>query len=85
MATSLPGSLKAGQDANLARFTTHALLPIFPDCKVLGTRMNPGVWTGKFDLNTDTSGRENFFIRKEKVADSKNIWIRVDGAYVFRS
>ena len=29
------------------------------------------VWTGKFDLNTDTCGRANFWIRKEKFADSK--------------
>ena len=27
------------------------------------------VWTGKFDLNTDTCGRGNFWIRKEKFAD----------------
>ena len=26
---------------------------------------------GKFDLNTNTGGRGNFLIRKEKVADSK--------------
>ena len=31
MATSFPGSLKAKQDANFARFTTQALLPIFPE------------------------------------------------------
>ena len=31
METSFPGSLKAEQDANFALFTTHALLPIFPE------------------------------------------------------
>ena len=30
MATSFFGSLKAKHDANFARLTTHALLPIFP-------------------------------------------------------
>ena len=29
------------------------------------------VWTGKFDLNTDTCGRGNFWILKEEFADSK--------------
>jgi len=29
--TSFPGSLKAEQDENFARFTTHALLPTFPE------------------------------------------------------
>ena len=56
----------------------HALFSIFP---VLVTRVNldtcRGVW-GKFDLNMDTCGHENFLIRKEKVADYKNILIRVD-------
>ena len=56
---------------------------------VLGTRVNGVgssdtwsdkvgyVWTGKFDFNTDTCGRRNFWIRKEKFADSKiseNLW-----------
>jgi len=27
------------------------------------------VWTGEFELNTDTCGRGNFWIRKEKFAD----------------
>ena len=31
MATSFPGALKAEQDAIFAPFTTHALLPIFPE------------------------------------------------------
>ena len=31
MGISLPGSLKAEQDVNFARFTTHVLLPIFPE------------------------------------------------------
>ena len=57
----------------------HALFSIFP---VLVTRVNLDtcrcLWTGKFDLNMDTCGHENFLIRKEKVADEKNIWIRVD-------
>ena len=30
---------------------------------------------GKFDLNTDTCGRGNFWIRKEEFVDSKNIRI----------
>ena len=43
---------------------------------VLDTRVNLDTragykWTGKFDLNTNTSGRGNFWIRKQKVADSK--------------
>ena len=29
MATSVPASLKVEQDGHLARFTTHALLPIW--------------------------------------------------------
>ena len=45
MATSFPGSLKAEQDVNFARFAMHALLPEEP---------------GKFDFNTDTRGRGNF-------------------------
>ena len=35
------------------------------------------VWMGKFDLNRDTSGREQFLIGKEQVADSKisgSVW-----------
>ena len=31
MGISFPGSLKAEQDVNFARFTTHVLLPIFPE------------------------------------------------------
>ena len=73
MSTSFPGSLKAEQDANLKRFTTHALLPIFAEeswvVEWIGIRVGY-VWTGKSDLNTDTSGRGNFWIPKEKVADS---------------
>ena len=29
------------------------------------------VWTSKFDLNTDTCGRGNFWIQKEEVAESQ--------------
>ena len=56
-----------------------ALFSIFP---VLVTRVNLDtcrcVWTGKFDLNMDACGHGNFLNRKEKVADLKNILIRVD-------
>ena len=42
---------------------------------VQGTRMNPDpcryVCTGKFDLNTDTFGRGNFWIRKKKLRTQK--------------
>ena len=44
---------------------------------VLGTGVNPDRcrsrirWAGKLDLNTDTRGRGNFWIRKENVSDSK--------------
>ena len=31
MGISFSGSLKAEQDVNFARFTTHVLLPIFPE------------------------------------------------------
>ena len=31
MGTPFPGSLKAQQNVNFARFTTHVLLPIFPE------------------------------------------------------
>ena len=59
----------------LPAFTTHALLPIG------WIRLRVGyVWKGKFDLNTDTCGRRNHWIWKEKVVNSKNIRIRVDGA-----
>ena len=53
MATSLSGSLKAERYANFARFTTHALLPIFPaESWVLEWNRIPVgyVWTGKSDL-----------------------------------
>ena len=42
------------------------------------------VWTGKFDLSTDTCGRGNFWIRKEKFADSKisrYVWTGAKGTY----
>ena len=55
-------------------FTTHALLPIFPEESWVleWIRISVGyVWTGKFDLHTDTCGRGNFWVLKEKVADSK--------------
>ena len=63
-------------DANFARFTTHALLPIFPkeSWVVEWIRLRVGyVWTGKFDLNGDTCGRENFWIRRETFALSSHI------------
>ena len=41
----------------------------------LGTGINPNTcrirWKGKLDLNTDTRGRGNFWIRKEDVSVSK--------------
>ena len=49
--TSFLGSLEVEQDANFARFTTHALLPTFP--RVLVKSESGYVWTGKFNLNTD--------------------------------
>ena len=58
-----PSSLpwRTEQDANFARFTTHALLPIFPEeswvQECIRIRVTY-VWTGKFDLNTDKCGRE---------------------------
>ena len=68
------------QDGNLVPrfpllpvFTTHALLPIFPEeswvLEWIPIRVGY-VWTGKFDLNTDTWRRGNVWTRKEKVADS---------------
>jgi len=78
METSFPGSLKAEQDANFALFTTHALLPIFPEASWVQEWIRIRVG-GKFDLITDTCGRGNFWIRTEKVADSK-FRMRVDGA-----
>ena len=54
--------------------STHVLLPIFPEESWVREwiRIRVGyVWTGKFDLNTDTWGRGKFLIWKEKVADSK--------------
>ena len=62
-------------DANFAHFTTHALLPIFPkeSWVVEWIRLRVGyVWTGKFDLNRDTCGRENFWIRRETFALSSH-------------
>ena len=55
-------------------FATHALLPVFPvESWVLEwSRIRVGdVWTGKSDWTTDTCGRGNFWIRKEKVVDTK--------------
>ena len=40
------------------------------------------VWTGKYDLKTDTCARENFWIRKKKV-QIQYIQIHVDGASVY--
>ena len=78
MATSFPGSLKAKQDANFARFTTQALLPIFPEeswvLKWIQIRFGyvsiwiRYVWTWTF-LNPE-----------RKSCGFKNIWILVDGA-----
>ena len=63
MATSFPGSLKAEQDANFARFTTQALLPISPR-GVLGTKMNPETFRIRLDTQIrfeyDTCGRGHF-------------------------
>ena len=51
----------------------HAPLPIFPkefwvqEC----IRIPVGyLWAGEFDLNTDTCGRGNCLVRREKLADS---------------
>ena len=47
------------------------------DRRIRGRMLVGYVWTGKFDFNTDTCGRRNFWIRKEKFADSKiseNLW-----------
>ena len=38
---------------------------------------------GKFDLNTDTCGRGNFLIQKEKVADSKISGYVLTGPHYF--
>ena len=44
------------------RFATHALLPVFPEeswvLEWMWSRVGY-VWTGKFDLTTDTCGRES--------------------------
>ena len=61
-------------------FTTHALLPIFPEESWVleWIRIRVGyVWTGKFDLKTDTWRRGNFWTGKEKVADSNSTDIRM--------
>ena len=63
MATSFPGSLKAEQDANFARFMTQALLPLFPEESWVleQIRIRVGyLWTGKYHLNTVTCGRGDF-------------------------
>jgi len=71
-----PSSLpwKAEQYTNFVPFTTRALLPIFPEkswvLELIPKRVRY-VWTGKFDLNLDTCGSGNFWVGKEKVADSK--------------
>ena len=55
-------------------FTTHALLPIFPEeswaLEWIQIRVEGQIWK-KIDLKMDTCGRGNFWIRKEIVADSK--------------
>ena len=80
MATSFQGRFShCRARGNFPRFTTHALLPIFlEESWVLEwIRVNPDtcwiwyVWTSKFDFNADMCWRGNFWIRKEKVADSK--------------
>ena len=78
MATSFPGSLKTKQDVNFARFTTQALLLIFPEeswvLKWIQIRFGyvsiwiRYVWTWTF-LNPE-----------RKSCGFKNIWILVDGA-----
>ena len=59
-----------------------SLTRLYDACSV-ANRVNPAyvsdTWKSKFDLNTDTCGRRNFWIRKEKVVNSKNIRIRVEG------
>ena len=59
--SSLPSSLpwKAEQDSNFAHFTTHALLPIFPE------ESSESVW---IRIPVDV---EFFLIRIKKVVDSK--------------
>ena len=70
------------QDANFVRFTTHALLPIFPEeswvLEWIQIRVGY-VWTGKFHLNTDTCRRGNFWPER-KSCRFKNIWIREDAS-----
>ena len=74
MAISFPGSLKAKQDANFARFTTQALLPIFPEeswvLKWIRIRFGY-VWTGKFDLNTIRVDVDIFESGKKKLRIQK--------------
>ena len=63
--------LKAEQDANFARFTTHALLPIFSS-GVLGTRVKPDtcgranlIWLRiRVDVGTFESGKKKLWIQK---------------------
>ena len=69
--TSFPGSLKAEQDANFARRALGRMLCCQNFTGVLVKSESRYAWTGKFDLNTDTCGCGNFWIWKEKFADSK--------------
>ena len=86
MATSLWGSLKAERHANFARFTTHALLPIFPaESWVLEwSRIPVGyVWTGKSDLIRFDHGYVwtwKLLNPERKSCGFRNIRIHVDGA-----
>ena len=52
--TLFPGSLKAEQDINFARFTTHVLLPIFPEES----------WVPR--KNPDTCRRRKFWVWEAK-------------------
>ena len=78
---------KAEQDANFACFTTHALLPIFPEESWVleWIRIRVGyVWTGKFDLKTDTCVDVKIFESgKKKLRIQKYPDIRMDGAYTW--
>ena len=71
------------QDVIFARFKTRAPLPIFPEeswvLEWIQIRIG-NVWKEKFDLNTDTSRRGNFWNRKlRKSCGFKNIRMGVEG------
>ena len=62
------------------RFTTHALLPIFPEESCVLNELDTCgyVWTDKFDLTTDTCRHES----GKKSCGFKNTRIRVEGALI---